>query len=41
MIIDDYDYWEGSRKAVDEFIAETGARLLLAPMGSGRIAIKP
>ncbi len=41
VIIDDYDYWEGSRKAVDEFIAETSARLLLAPMGSGRIAIKP
>jgi hypothetical protein len=41
VIIDDYDYWEGSRKAVDEFIAATGARLLLAPMGSGRIAIKP
>src|SRR4051794_6334342 len=41
VIIDDYDYWEGSRKAVDEFLAETGARLLLAPMGSGRIAIKP
>jgi O-methyltransferase len=41
VIIDDYDYWEGSRKAVDEFVAGTGARLLLAPMGSGRIAIKP
>jgi O-methyltransferase len=41
VVIDDYDYWEGSRKAVDEFVARTGARLLLAPMGSGRIAIKP
>jgi hypothetical protein len=41
VIIDDYDYWDGSRKAVDEFIARTGARLLLAPMGSGRIAVKP
>ena len=41
VIIDDYDYWDGSRKAVDEFIATTGARLLLAPMGSGRIAVKP
>jgi hypothetical protein len=41
VIIDDYDYWEGSRKAVDEFIATTGARLLLAPMGSGRISVKP
>ena len=41
LIIDDYDYWEGSRKAVDEFIAQTGARLLLVPMSSGRIAVKP
>jgi O-methyltransferase len=41
VIIDDYDYWEGSRRAVDEFVAQTGARLLLAPMGSGRIAVKP
>jgi hypothetical protein len=41
VIIDDYDYWEGSRKAVDEFVAATGAKLLLAPMGSGRIAVKP
>jgi hypothetical protein len=41
VIIDDYDYWDGSRKAVDEFMAATGARLLLAPMGSGRLAIKP
>jgi O-methyltransferase len=41
VIIDDYDYWEGSRKAVDEFVEATGARLLLAPMGSGRLAVKP
>lgn len=32
MIIDDYDYWEGSRKAVDDFIADSGARLLLVPV---------
>ena len=41
LIIDDYDYWEGSRKAVDEFVAETGARLLLVPIDTGRIAVKP
>jgi O-methyltransferase len=41
VILDDYDYWDGARKAVDEFIASTGARLLLAPMGSGRLTIKP
>jgi hypothetical protein len=40
VIIDDYDYWEGSRKAVDEFIAATGARLLLVPIDTGRIAVK-
>jgi Macrocin-O-methyltransferase (TylF). len=41
LIIDDYDYWEGSRKAVDEFIAATNARLLLVPIDTGRIAVKP
>jgi O-methyltransferase len=41
LIIDDYDYWEGSRKAVDEFVAATNARLLLVPMDTGRIAVKP
>jgi O-methyltransferase len=40
VIIDDYDYWEGSRKAVDEFISATGARLLLVPIDTGRIAVK-
>jgi O-methyltransferase len=41
VIIDDYDYWEGSRKAVDEFVAQTTARLLLVPIDTGRIAVKP
>jgi O-methyltransferase len=41
IIIDDYDYWEGSRKAVDEFVVETGARLLLVPVDTARIAVKP
>jgi O-methyltransferase len=41
VIIDDYDYWEGARKAVDEYIAHTGARLLLVPIDTGRIAVKP
>jgi O-methyltransferase len=40
IIIDDYDYWEGSRKAVDEFVAERGLRLLLVPIESTRIAVK-
>jgi hypothetical protein len=41
ILIDDYGYWDGARQAVDEFLARTGEPLLLAPMGSGRIAVKP
>jgi DNA-binding LacI/PurR family transcriptional regulator len=41
IIIDDYDYWEGSRQAVDEFIAAGRHRLLLVPLDSARIAVKP
>jgi hypothetical protein len=41
LLIDDYGYWQGSRQAVDEFIARTGARLLLHRMSSGRVAVKP
>jgi hypothetical protein len=41
LILDDYGYWDGARRAVDEFLERTGARLLLAPMGSGRIAVVP
>jgi hypothetical protein len=41
ILFDDYGYWEGARRAVDEFVAERGLRMLLAPMGSGRIAVKP
>jgi O-methyltransferase len=40
VIIDDYGTWQGARQAVDEFIDRTGARLLLAPIGQGRIAVK-
>lgn len=41
LIIDDYGYFEGSRLATDEFIEKTGAKLLLIPANSGRIAVKP
>jgi O-methyltransferase len=41
LILDDYGYWEGARRAVDEFLDETGERLLLTRMASGRIAVKP
>jgi O-methyltransferase len=40
LVLDDYGHWEGARRAVDEFLAETGERLLLVPMSSGRIAVK-
>jgi hypothetical protein len=41
LIIDDYGYWEGSRKATDEFLERIGERLLLSPIADGRIAVKP
>jgi hypothetical protein len=41
LIIDDYDYWEGSRQATDEFLAASGARLLLVPVDTARVAVKP
>jgi hypothetical protein len=41
LILDDYGYWQGARQAVDEFLEETGERLLLTRMASGRIAVKP
>ncbi len=41
LLIDDYGWWLGSRQAVDEYLAETGARLLLLRMDEGRIAVKP
>ena len=42
IIIDDYGFWRGSRRAVDEYLAESGARLLLNRIDdTGRIAVKP
>ena len=41
LLLDDYGYWEGAREAVDEFLEETGERLLLMRMASGRLAVKP
>jgi O-methyltransferase len=41
LLIDDYGWWKGSRTATQEFLKETGARLLLIRMASGRIAVKP
>jgi O-methyltransferase len=41
LLIDDYGWWKGAREAVDEFLEESGGRLLLLRMASGRIAVKP
>lgn len=41
VIFDDYGFWEGARQAIDEFFDRHPARVLLAPMGSGRIVVKP
>jgi len=41
IVFDDYGFWEGARQVVDEFLERTGARLLLVPMASGRITVKP
>jgi O-methyltransferase len=42
LIIDDYGHWQGSRKAVDEFIANFKKPILLARTDyTGRMAIVP
>ena len=41
LIIDDYGHWQGARKAVDEYIAGHGLKLLLNRIDyTGRIAVK-
>lgn len=42
LILDDYGYWVGARKAVDEYVAEHGIPLLLTRSDhTGRMAVKP
>jgi hypothetical protein len=42
VIVDDYGYWQGARRAVDEYLAENGITLLLNRIdGTARIAVKP
>ena len=42
LIVDDYAYWLGARKAVDEYVAENGLSLLLNRVDyTARIAVKP
>ena len=41
LILDDYGDWQGARKAVDEYFAETGEKPLLNRIGpSARIGVK-
>jgi hypothetical protein len=41
LIIDDYGYWQGARKAVDEYFAEHHATPLLTRIDStGRLAVR-
>jgi len=41
LIIDDYGYWQGARKAVDEYFAEHGVRLYLHRVDhTGSLAVK-
>jgi hypothetical protein len=41
LIIDDYGFWEGSRKATDEYVAENPSILLHRIDMEGRVAVKP
>jgi O-methyltransferase len=42
LILDDYGYWAGARKAVDEYFAEHGIVMLLSRIDdTGRMGIKP
>jgi O-methyltransferase len=42
LILDDYGYWQGARRAVDEYVAENELTLLLNRIdNTARIAVKP
>jgi hypothetical protein len=41
LILDDYGWWQGARRAVDEWLAASGEPILMNRLGTGRIAVKP
>ncbi len=42
LILDDYGYWQGARKAVDEYFAANGLRPLMGRVDfAGRMILKP
>lgn len=41
LLLDDYGWWEGAKRAVDEWLEETNIPLLLIRMDEGRVAVKP
>ncbi len=42
VVLDDYGYWEGQRKAVDEYFEEQGIVVFLHRMSAlGSIGVKP
>ncbi|MET3423411.1 putative O-methyltransferase YrrM [Actinoplanes tereljensis] len=41
LLLDDYGWWDGAKRAVDEWLEQTGLPLLLLRMDEGRVAIKP
>jgi hypothetical protein len=42
LILDDYGYWQGARRAVDEYLAEEDVPLLLNRIdNTARIAVRP
>ncbi|MBB3094603.1 hypothetical protein FHR83_002255 [Actinoplanes campanulatus] len=40
LLLDDYGWWDGAKRAVDEWLEEVNPRLLLLRMDEGRVGIK-
>ena len=37
LIVDDYNHWAGSRRAVDEYLVKIGLQLMFFPVGGGSV----